>query len=640
MSRAWLPPSLLALFALSFAWLALGGGLLVVDDHPGQLYRLERAIELGPWPWRFDPGWWAGYAELQFYPPGLAYLGVAVHALTAGALSAETIYQSLLWAIYLLPGATTYWLLARVLGRPWLALPGAFLALTLSAGSRSGVEEGLRWGLVASRLGWALLPALALSLRAWPTLTRPPIGATVLLAAIVLVHPAHAPAALVLAALRAADLHGEVRARAGAVALLIALGIGLAGFWLVPLLAHLDMARPLAWGDGSLGALAMQIATRPLLLGLSAAAAHAWWTTPATSPWRWLARFAPVTAIVVALDSLSGSLFGLLWLPADRLMDSLLLALIVGASLSLGAIATRLHRLPEWGIGLGAIAVCAILSTPLRSEPTLTLWPRRGPAEWTRESTLVAGDRLGALWTALRAAPEGRILFVRSSVPLAYGLEWWRPHSHITALAPIRAGREIVNGTFTHPSPIAGFFYTGSAARAPITQLVEQRDGITLFGKPLDALTVAEFDRLADRLRISAVVAPDEDEGRLPFVEDNPAFPRRSRIGPFTIFIARDPRVLPRRVSSQRWTVEARGGAWEPTGFAYSPLWRASATGRDVGVRRDDLGMLEVRAPTASTVELRHPPGVTEWLGIATSIVAVLGLAAWRFLGRRRRTAE
>ena len=54
-----------------------------------------------------------------------------------------------------------------MLGDPWLALPGAFVALTLSAGCRSGVEEGLHWGLIAARLGWGVLPLLALCLLGW-----------------------------------------------------------------------------------------------------------------------------------------------------------------------------------------------------------------------------------------------------------------------------------------------------------------------------------------------------------------------------------------------------------------------------------------------------------------------------------------
>src|SRR5678815_5256647 len=247
-ARPWLPPLLLAAYAFAFAWQALGGGLLIVDDHPGQLYRLARVAELGPWPWRLDPGWWGGYAELQYYPPGAAYLGAVLQVLSLGALGPAAAYQMLLWVIYVLPGATTYLLLVRVLGRPWLALPGAFLALTLSGGSRSGVEEGLRWGLIAARLGWSLL--------------------------------------------------------------------------------HLEMALPLAWGDSSLGALAGQLVTRPLLLGLCVASALACWLTrrsasPAARE-RWLVRFAPALTAVIALDAVVIQPLGLMWLPADRLMDSLL----------------------------------------------------------------------------------------------------------------------------------------------------------------------------------------------------------------------------------------------------------------------------------------------------------------------------
>ena len=213
----------------------------------------------------------------------------------------------LLWVIYVLPGATTYLLLVRVLGRPWLALPGAFLALTLSGGSRSGVEEGLRWGLIAARLGWSLLPLLALSLRPWTERAKPPLAAALILASIILIHPAHAPAGLVLVFLSAAEGPGGLRARLAPAGLLTLAAGGLAAFWLVPLLAHLEMALPLAWGDSSLGALAGQIVTRPLLLGLCVASALACWLTrrgasPAARD-RWLVRFAPALTAVIALDA-------------------------------------------------------------------------------------------------------------------------------------------------------------------------------------------------------------------------------------------------------------------------------------------------------------------------------------------------
>jgi hypothetical protein len=89
---------------------------------------------------------------------------------------------------------------------------------------------------------------------------------------------------------------------------------------------------------------------------------------------------------------------------------------------------------------------------------------------------------------------------VRSGVPLVYGRDWWRPHTHITALTPLRAGRAIVNGTFTHPSPVAALVYRGATQGGAITELVERLDGRSLFGQPLDSLDATTFNAYVRRL--------------------------------------------------------------------------------------------------------------------------------------------
>src|SRR5262249_28746186 len=148
--------------------------------------------------------------------------------------------------------------------------------------------------------------------------------------------------------------------------------------------------------------------------------------------------------------------------------------------------------------------------------------------DWPSLATLERGLRLTDLWTSLRAAPAGRVLFMRSAIPLVYGSpgprEWYRPHTHVTALTPVFSERAIVNGTFTHPSPIAALLYRGDAGPGAITRLVEQVDGVTLFGRPLEALDAQTFDRYADRLGVSVVIALDEDTMRLGFLDDNRAF--------------------------------------------------------------------------------------------------------------------
>jgi len=630
------PAALLLLYAATFGLTALGRGLVVFDDHPGQLYRLHHAVELGWPPWRLNPGWWAGYAELQYYPPGAAWLGAVIHAASLGALDVQRSYETVVWIAWILPGIATFTLLTRVVGSGWLALPGAFVALTLSAGSRSGVEEGLRWGLVAARLGWGLLPLVALSLVRWcEGPRRPPLLAAPLLAAIILLHPAHAPAGLALLAIGAWLGSGNRWRRVKQAAMVVALAFGLSALWLLPLLIHLRMALPLAWGDTSLLGLLGQTG-RPLIIVLALAQLAAGLTTRPSGPEpardRWLLFFTPAMAVVIALDALVAAPLRVQWLPADRLVDSLFLALVIGASLGAPALASRLPRLPPAGVALVLIAGAVLLS-PGSPEPALTLWPMRG--EWPKYQEVVRGDRLDALWAALREAPPGRVLFLRSAVRLDYRPEWWRPHSHITALTPIETGRGIINGTFTHPSPVAGLVYTGSADNRPITMLVEARDGVSLFGRPLESLTAESFRTWADRLGISVVVASEEDTGRLGFLESANDFSPPRAIGPFRVYVARGPRILPERVAPQTWRLApGPGPGWRAAGFAYSPLWSAEAGGRRLATRRDDAGMLEIEGVDGTAaIILHHGQGAAEQIGVLISALSVSALAVaglWR----------
>src|SRR5215467_325684 len=185
------PLALLLAFGFAFGVSAFGFALPAFDDHPGQLYRLWHVLTQGAAPWAWNPGWWTGYPEMQFYPPGFFYLGLGLHWLTLGALSTSPIYQVLLWLTWLAPGITVYVLLLRVVGNGWLALPGALIALTLSSGVASGVEGGVHIGMLPARFGWAMLPLFALALVRWADDdTSPPWGLAVFsLAAIVVTHP-------------------------------------------------------------------------------------------------------------------------------------------------------------------------------------------------------------------------------------------------------------------------------------------------------------------------------------------------------------------------------------------------------------------------------------------------------------------
>lgn len=656
--RSLLPAALLAVYAVAWGWAALGRGVPGADDHPGQFYRLVHAITLGPAPWHWNPGWWAGYPELQYYPPGFFYLGYLLHWLALGLASPGTIYLMLVWLVFLLPGAATYALLRRVLGSGWLALPGAFLALVMSAESRSGIEEGLRWGLVASRLGWGLLPLLGLACLPWlESARRPRALPALLLAGIVLAHPAHTPMALMLV-LFAAALSPAPGARRMAPALMvIGVGLGLAAFWLLPLVVHLvvgpPMALPLAWADTSLRALAAGFASRPLLLVLLVVSLAGWVGLAAglrpPRPLVWLQALAPALIAATAVDALLAEPTGLRWLPADRLMDGLLLALILGATASASALVragiARYGWSPPWaaagvGVTLGLAAAVFLAAAPAGSrEPTVSLWPRVG--QWPTSDGVIQGYRFDALWDALGRAPTGRVLFLRSAVPLEFGRDWWREHSHMSALTPTITDRGILGGTFTHPSPVAGFFYSGlrdgpAALRAPIRMLAEQRDGVSVFGRELEGLRPGEFTRLAARLRVSAVVAMDEDIPRLRFLATDPEWGFPVRLGAFLLFTTTTPRPLPQPLGPDRYFLflaQPEAG-WASTGMAWSPLWRARSPAGPLPTRQGEVGLLEVEVPAAHGVEvtLHHRPGIAEWVGALLGVVA----AGVLFLGARR----
>jgi len=232
------------------------------------------------------------------------------------------------------------------------------------------------------------------------------------------------------------------------------------------------------------------------------------------------------------------------------------------------------------------------------------------------------------------------VLFVRSGVPLVYGTAWYRAHTHITALTPVATGREILGGTFTHPSPVAAFFYRGDASPRPITRLAEQLDGHSLFGQPLERVDAGAFDAHARRFRIAAVVALEEDAPRLAFLDD-PARYRRVSAPPFVVFAATAAPRAARTVDASTWdvSVAAEPDGWAPTGMTYSSLWRAELGGRPLPTRRSAAGDLEVQAGAAqATVRLAYRPGVVELGCLAVSALGVLALAGervWRRYWRR-----
>ncbi len=638
------PLLLLLAYGGACAVATFGRGLPALDDHPGQLFRLwhflERSLPAGAWTADWNPDWWGGYPELQFYPPGFALLGAAVRALLAWRPSVEAVYRILGAIVLLAPGVTTYLLAVRLVGDRWLALPPAFLALALSADLRSGVETALRWGTLTTRLGVAWLPLLALALRGWVDQGRRPRWAPPLAAAAILCHPAMVPPVVALLAL--ATGLGMLLRPARPIALEGARVAGLTGllvaFWALPFAVRRAWVVPLAWGDLAAG-LPGDAGRRPLLLALGAAALLAWVALAM--------RRRPFDALIAALPLALGlglladvALFRGGWTALDpaRLLDPLVHATLWAATLGVGVAVDRLGpaRADPRGRAIAALAVIAVAAVlPDRGArpPTLSPWP--AGTGWPTLAEVTARHGVDRLWDALRVGSD-RVLFVTSGLRLDRDPAWYAPHTHLTALAPIRAGREIVGGTFTHPSPVAARFYTGrSAVPRRLETLAERLDGRRLLGEPWEELSPGAFERFARRLRIGTVVVPAAEAGRARFL--GPAYALAGEAAGFAVFDRRD-RPWPRveRITSRRYRVlvSPTGGVWIPTGIPAYPLWRVKSAAGRLETRADDWGLLEFRVPIdLFEAELTYAEGWLEWTSL---LLSVAGLGAWlRWAARR-----
>ena len=634
------PLLLLLLYGGAFAYAAFGRGVPAFDDHPGQLFRLwhalDRSLPSAAWTADWNPDWWGGYPELQFYPPGFALLGAAIRALLLWRPSVETVYRLLCAVVLLAPGVTTYVLLARVVGNRWLALPPAFLALVLSADLRGGVEAGLRWGTLTTRLGVAWLPLLVLSLRPWLESGRVPRWAPPLAALALLSHPSMLPpvVAILGLAVALALIARPERPTVIQGATIVALTGCLTAFWSLPFAVRRAWVVPLAWGDLSLG-LPADLPARPVLLALGMAALSAWVAVGV--------RRRPFDALLAALPlALLAAYLGDLWLfrrgwsqvEPQRLLDGIVHAAIWAAGLGVGVIVDRV--MPARAdprarpvVALVAIALVAIVPDGRARPPTVAIWPVA--SEWPTLEEIWRSHHLDRLWAALRGGQD-RALFLASSLRLDRDPAWYAPHSHVTSLAPLAARREIVHGTYTHPSPIAARFYTGQAALpARLETLAERLDGKTLLGEPWERLSPATFDRFARRLRIGTVVVPSSDVPRVRFL--GPAYAPTVEAAGFTLFERRE-RAWPRmeRITWRRYRVlvSPTGGVWIPTGIPAYPLWQVKSAAGRLETRVDDWGLLEFRVPVdLFEAELVYVEGWLEWTALVLSLAGTTAWLAW-----------
>lgn len=213
-----------------------------------------------------------GHQEFLFNGPGLTWLMALVRTLTLGAMSNTGALKVVAIASFAaVPPSVCFLARSYGLGRRASGL-AAVLALLVSNPYGVGLEGLFKVGLVPHQVGAVFF---CLALGALIRVARDDGGrwgalAAASLAALVVTHLISALVlgvvlALTLAALGlAGGLSGRGLARLAGMGVVAA---GLAGFWLVPLLAHRDLRGVVAtWGTPPIGAHLARIASGDLLL--------------------------------------------------------------------------------------------------------------------------------------------------------------------------------------------------------------------------------------------------------------------------------------------------------------------------------------------------------------------------------------
>lgn len=636
--------ALLALFALGwwrFGWL-LRDSLFVYGDNPGQFARLWFSVEYGVQGW--VPDWYAGYPELQFYPPGFTLLGRVVAALHPGGLEGD--YNALLFLAALLPVFGCYGFCRYALG-PGNSVGG--IAAGLATGLLAllfpvqwGGVHAIAIGLTAERLAFGLVPYLLWA--GWALVEAPRPRHVVLtaglLALLALMHPFHAPAPVLAMA-----LYGLFRGapRRVWIALVVAglLAGALIAWWLLPLLSYRAFAAPLvrATLSETMGWLAASpvpmlwvgaLAALPLLRSRDIAPRQAA-TVGALAALALLLPLGIWLDHAVLIERLHLYLFDPIRFAAEYY---LVLILLPGLALAQAwALSARRFALPTLAalVALGALALATWDSFQYAGGG----WDD-GEALFLSE--VAAEPALSGLWEAL-AEGEGRVLYTSSYLHLPQA-EGTRLPTALKTLTSYFSGREQVGGTFSHWSPVARLLWVGDPAATVLPERVEAEDDRTFLGIPWAEMEDERLTEIARALNVGTLVTTSDDVRARTFLDGSPNWQSYWNNGFFFLYRLTTPPPgfawneagpLPvERLSPTRWQLSLDLAEAGPVSLslAYFPTWQATSPVGLLPLSPDDLALTRLDPQGASRVTLEwQPPLAARLLHWPTIILAiVLGL--------------
>jgi hypothetical protein len=644
----------LALGALAVtAWFVAGfllrDDLFIFGDHPGQYWRLWYTLNIA-WPLHhriidWIPYWYAGYPELQFYPPGYVLFGWLLNIVTAGTLSTVWIYEIITFVSYALPGFTFYYAIRHFKFGHRAAIAAGLFGLICPV--IWGGASAPFIGMVGSRLafglnGLVLVWAIDFLEARGPKYAWLSIGA---LASGILAHPYHEIGIVLAVGLYILFRPLPLRRSCLRLFILIVAAFALDAFWTVPVLAHSSTnVVPIirATLDQTWRHLTDQAMQPYVLLAL------------ATLPRLWREKDPARRAVMCALAALvpviaAGAIadhaivinqFKYYQLDPVRLLGEYYFSIVLLAAIGTCAVGDWVARIPHLGKAQGTAAwtgtllPCALMLLAFLPAHD-RFYPREnGEPRFLKQA--IADYRLDELWDVLRAS-QGRVLFTSNYMRLN-ARDNGDLNTTIPALTPLFTNRPLMGGTFSHWSPIAAFMWSGSIDTRVLWGRVEEVDDRSLLGVPLEEFSNEQLYAFAQRYNVTTVVASVNDFQTRTLLDAAPHFQSYYNNGYFFVYRvegydnvwidASDASVELVAFKDDDITLRVRAaGPNASVGvkvYAY-PLWRASTdAGRELVITRDDWGLMRIPLPRGEnySVMLRYEDGIPERLGTLISIAA------------------
>lgn len=588
-------------------------------------------------------GWFprfsVGHQEFLLNGPGLTWLLALVRGLTFGQLSgAGALKVVAIGALAAQPLAVAYLGRSFGLDRRAAAVAG-ILSLAVSSPFGGGLAGTFDTGLVPHQVGvllWCVALGAILRTAAGPTAGR--VAAAVVATVALMV--THLLSVLVLAVMvpLALGLRVAVRGRTawrprGLAALGLAGGIGvaLAGWWLLPVIAHRDLRGPVAtWAVPPFGSRLAELARGELLFE------------------RWTVVAIVLGALVVAGRSARSGGHGmdLVLLPIAYLLLAHVVHWAFGPTdltvqlpnrglgyagilatfplaLLLGDLSRRLRGPTGLAVATAAAVGIVLLPVGLLARPARQL-PEPIPAMRQAASELA------------RVVPDGARFAMARDFPAEIVVLGIREPARWMAWA---SGRDALNVFNPEASPAAGASFTadGPAEGEEADRWVER----------LARLGVTHVVVHEPNLRADLVDAPN---ARLVWVRE-PLTIFRVEVPegtpPSSLLDVRDPAAIAtlERLGPEHLRIELSLPAPATTSVAisWSPKWRARIDGDPVRLRPTSDGLLGVDLPGGEHhLELRYGPDRWDRAGVGLSAVtvgALGGVWAWR-RSRRRATSR